>query len=59
MIVVHESGAQLDQWFEHCERRREIECPLCMPALDAKAVYLCRDTRHSLRELWPEMKLYR
>lgn len=59
MIVVHEPGPQLSRWFRNCERAAEIECPYCMPLLDAKAVFVCREPRRSLRELWPEMKLYR
>lgn len=59
MIVVHESEAQLRLWFERCERRGEIDCPYCMESLRTKAVFVCRHARRPLREIWPEMKLYR
>ena len=59
MIVVHESEDELRRWFGSCERRGEIECPLCMEQMDAKAVYVCRDPRRPLRDMWLEMKLYR
>ena len=59
MIVVHDSEAQLRQWFTSCERRAEVDCPYCMELLQAQAVYLCRHTRRPLRELWPQMRFYR
>jgi hypothetical protein len=59
MIVVHESESQLREWFTDCERRREIDCPYCMEPMRAKAVFLCREPRRPLPQLWPEMKLYR
>jgi hypothetical protein len=59
MIVVHGSTDQLLRWFQHCDREREIDCPYCMEAMDAKAVHLCRNPRAPLKQLWPEMKLYR
>lgn len=59
MIVVYDSQEQLGRWFERCERRAEIECPYCMEMMDAKAVFLCRQPRRPLAEMWPEMKLYR
>lgn len=59
MIVVNDSQAELDGWFGRCERVAEIECPYCMPMMDAKAVFVCREPRRPLRELWPELKEYR
>ena len=59
VLVVRESQAELEQWFRRCDRVAEIDCPYCMPMLQAEAVFLCRDPRRPLRELWPEMKLYR
>ena len=59
MIVVHGSTADLGQWFSRCERRAGIDCPYCMELLQAQAVYLCHHARRPLRELWPEMKVYR
>ena len=59
MIVVHDSEAQLREWFGACERRAEIDCPYCMELLRSQAVYLCRDVRRPLRELWPQMRFYR
>ncbi len=58
MIVVHGPEADLDAWFAACERRAAIDCPYCMELLQAEAVYLCRDARRPLRDLWPEMRLY-
>jgi hypothetical protein len=58
MIVVHESEAQLREWFAEVERVGEIECEYCMPALSAKSVYLCGRPRRPLAELWPELKSY-
>jgi len=57
MIVVH-NPADLDAWFTRCERRASIECPYCMELLQAQAVYLCRNARRPLREMWPQMRVY-
>lgn len=59
MIVVHGSEADVHEWFTTCERRGEIDCPYCMELLQAQAVYLCRHARRPLRQLWPQMKMYR
>ena len=59
MIVVDDSQGELDGWFHSCLRVAEIECPYCMPMMDAKAVFVCREPRRPLRELWPELKQYR
>jgi hypothetical protein len=59
MLVVGESQQEVERWFRQCVRSAEIECPYCMPMFDAEAVFVCRDARRPMRELWPEMKLYR
>jgi len=59
MIVVHDSEAQLREWFTSCERRAEIDCPYCMELLQSQAVYVCRHPLKPLSELWPQMKFYR
>ncbi len=59
MIVVHGSEVDLHEWFTTCERRAEIDCPFCMELLQAQAVYLCHHARRPLRELWPQMRMYR
>jgi hypothetical protein len=59
MIVVHGTEGNLDDWFTSCERRAEIDCPYCMEMMQVQAVYLCRHARRPLRELWPDLKIYR
>ena len=59
MIVVHDSEADVRQWFASCERKAQIDCPYCMEPMQRTAVYLCRHARRPLRDLWPQMKVYR
>jgi hypothetical protein len=59
MLVVDDNEDELRDWFEHCERRAEIECAYCMEMMDAQAVYLCHRARRPLREVWPQMRYYR
>ena len=59
VLAVRESQSELEQWFHRCDRVAEIECPYCMPMLAAESVFLCRDPRRPLREMWAEMKIYR
>jgi hypothetical protein len=35
-----------------------IRCEYCMPDEDNLSLYVCRDPRLSLRELWPQVKHY-
>jgi hypothetical protein len=56
MIVVSESEAQLHEYCREVEWLAEIDCEYCMPDLDAKSVYLCRQSQRPLREIWPELK---
>lgn len=59
MIVLHESEPDLKRWFRDCQRAAEVDCPYCMRWTQAKAVFVCREPRRPLAELWPEMKRYR
>jgi len=51
-------GSNLLTLFRSVERAEEIDCGWCMPFLRKKAVYVCRDPRRPLRELWPELKKF-
>jgi len=59
MIVVHDSEADLREWFTRCEPKARIDCPYCMDLLQRNTVFLCHHARRPLPELWPQMKLYR
>jgi len=59
MLVVIDDRGELAAWFEQCERVEEIDCVLCMEAMDAQSVYLCHRARRPLAELWPAMRVYR
>jgi len=55
-IVVHDSEETLNRWFTTCERKASIDCIYCMETMQREAVYVCREPRRPLPELWPEMK---
>jgi len=57
-LVVAPMGSNLLALFRSVERAEEIDCGWCMPFLRKKAVYVCRDPRRPLRELWPELKKF-
>jgi hypothetical protein len=56
MLVVSDSESALREIFEQVERATPIECRYCMPSLRRKSVFICRDIRRPLREIWPELK---
>lgn len=59
MLVEADDPAQLARWFERCEPRAAIDCPDCMAILQQQKIYLCQHPLRPLRELWPEMRIYR
>jgi hypothetical protein len=44
--------------FGEVEKEAMIRCEYCMPDEDDLPVYVCRDPRASLQELWPQVKHY-
>jgi hypothetical protein len=55
-LVVAPTGSELLTLFTSVERAAEIDCRWCMPFQRDKAVYVGRDPRRPLREVWPELK---
>jgi hypothetical protein len=55
-LVVAPTGSELLTLFTSVEHAAEIDCRWCMPFQRDKAVYVCRDPRRPLREVWPELK---
>lgn len=58
MLALTRDGAGLDEAFERVERVAEVDCRLCMPRVDALAVYVCRGPRRPFADWWPEVKHY-
>lgn len=58
-LVVAAMDSNLLTYFTSVERAAEIDCRWCMPWLQQKAVYVGRDPRQPLREVWPELKRFR
>jgi hypothetical protein len=48
----------LETMFGEVEREATIRCEYCMPDENNLPVYVCRDPRASLQELWPQVKHY-
>ena len=49
---------QKKRFFESVEAIGKIDCKYCMPYEDNKVVYLCRNAKASVSELWPQIKHY-
>jgi hypothetical protein len=58
LLVLAPDADALKRWFGDVERMTDIDCEYCMPFLRQSAVYLCREPRRPLADLWPEMKFY-
>jgi len=57
-LVVSAPDSELLALFGSVERAAEIDCRWCMPFLKEKAVYVCRDPRRPLEEVWPGLKRF-
>jgi hypothetical protein len=58
IISVGVPRGDLETVFGRVEQKATIRCEYCMPDEDDLPVYVCRDPRASLQELWPQVKHY-
>ena len=58
VISVGVPRGDLEAVFGEVEKEAMIRCEYCMPDEDDLPVYVCRDPRVSLQELWPQVKHY-
>src|SRR5215216_3055855 len=58
VISVGVPRGDLETVFGEVEKEAMIRCEYCMPDEDNLPVYVCRDPRASLQELWPQVKHY-
>jgi hypothetical protein len=58
VISVGVPRRDLETVFGEVEKEAMIRCEYCMPDEDDLPVYVCRDPRASLQELWPQVKHY-
>lgn len=59
MIVVDDPAIDVIGGFRQCTPEAKIDCRYCMDLMRRKTIWLCRDARAPLVELWPGWKLYR
>ena len=48
--------SDLETEFQDVEQKDTVRCEYCMPDEDDLPVYACRDSKVSLREVWPQVK---
>jgi hypothetical protein len=58
VISVGVHRGELETVFGEVEKETMIRCEYCMPDENDLPVYVCRDPRMSLQELWPQVKHY-
>jgi hypothetical protein len=58
VISVGVPRGDLETVFGEVEKVAMIRCEYCVPDEDDLPVYVCRDPRASLQELWPHVKHY-
>src|SRR5215211_3530832 len=58
VISVGVPRGDLETVFGEVEKEAMIRCEYCMPDEDDLPVYVCRDPRASLQDLWPQVKHY-
>jgi 4-amino-4-deoxy-L-arabinose transferase-like glycosyltransferase len=56
VIAVHASGDELRRWWRDVRPATDFECEYCAPWMQRLSVWICRDPRRPLREIWPELK---
>ncbi len=50
--------SELERAFGDVERKATVRCEYCMPDEANRPVYLSRDPKASLQEIWPQTKHY-
>jgi hypothetical protein len=58
LISVGVPRSDLETVYDDIERADTVRCEYCMPDEDNLPVYVCRDPRVSLREVWTQVKHY-
>jgi hypothetical protein len=58
VISVGVPRAELERAFGDVERKATVRCEYCMPDEANRPVYLSRDPKASLQEIWPQTKHY-
>lgn len=58
VIVLGDDRESLEELFHRVERAGTVECAYCMPYEDGLPVWIARDLRGDLRELWPAVKSF-
>jgi 4-amino-4-deoxy-L-arabinose transferase-like glycosyltransferase len=58
VISVGVPRRDLETVFGEVEKEATIRCEYCMPDEDDLPVYVCRDPRASLQDMWPQVKHY-
>ncbi len=56
LISVGVPRSDLETAFQDVEQKDTVRCEYCMPDEDNLPVYVCRDPKVSLREVWPQVK---
>jgi hypothetical protein len=56
LISVGVPRSDLETVYDDIERADTVRCEYCMPDEDNLPVYVCRDPKVSLREVWPQVK---
>lgn len=58
VIVLGDDRESLEEIFQRVERAGTVVCTYCMPYEDHLPVWIARDLRGDLQELWPGVKSY-
>jgi len=58
VVAVHASGDELRRWWRDVRPAAEGDCDHCAPWVQRLSVWICRDPRRPLREIWPELKKF-
>jgi len=56
--VVGSGEERLKTLFAQVDRAATIECGRCMPYENHRPVWICRNLRSSVEEVWPQVKHY-
>jgi hypothetical protein len=58
VIAVHESGDALRRFWRDVRLAAEYDCEHCAPWVRRLSVWICREPRRPLREMWPDMRKF-
>jgi hypothetical protein len=55
---IDSSARELENYFSSVEYAGTFQCEYCMPYENNSPLFICRDPKSDLRDMWPQLRHY-